>query len=146
MPVHRVVVADDDDLMRSALADALDGDPRFEVVASAADGRDLTALVARTGADVVLLDVRMEDGGPAAARRLTSVPAHPPVVVAVSAEANAAQVLEMLRAGATGYLAKGRLGGSLPDLVARCAGGEVLLAVPTAGVALRRLLGTSVDA
>ncbi|WP_167880389.1 response regulator [Nocardioides guangzhouensis] len=142
MAVHRVVVADDDDMMRSALVDVLRADHRFQVVAAVATGRGLPDVVARHQADVVLLDVRMEEGGPDAARRLTSAPEGGPVVIAVSAEVGTVRVLEMLRAGATGYLAKGRLGGSLPDLVARCAQGEVLLAVPTASAAVRHLLAS----
>jgi DNA-binding NarL/FixJ family response regulator len=142
MSVHRVVVADDDDMMRSALVDVLRADHRFQVVAAVSTGRNLPDVVARHQADVVLLDVRMEEGGPDAARRLTSTPEGGPVVIAVSAEVGTVRVLEMLRAGATGYLAKGRLGGSLPDLVARCAQGEVLLAVPTASAAVRHLLAS----
>ena len=140
MSVHRVVVADDDDMMRSALVDVLRADHRFHVVAAVSTGTDLPDVVSRHRADVVLLDIRMEHGGPEAARRLTSVPKGGPVVVAISAEVGTVRVLEMLRAGATGYLAKGRLGASLPDLVDRCAQGEVLLAVPTASAAVRHLL------
>ena len=142
MSVHRVVVADDDDMMRSALVDVLGADHRFHVVAAVSDGRDLPDVVSRHRADVVLLDIRMDAGGPEAARLLTSAPEGGPVVVAVSAEVGTVRVLEMLRAGATGYLAKGRLGASLPDLVDRCARGEVLLAVPTASAAVRHLLGS----
>lgn len=142
MSVHRVVVADDDDMMRSALVDVLRADHRFQVVAAVSDGTDLPEVVSRHRADVVLLDIRMRAGGPEAARRLTSAPTGGPVVVAVSAEVGTVRVLEMLRAGATGYLAKGRLGASLPDLVDRCAQGEVLLAVPTASAAVRHLLAS----
>jgi hypothetical protein len=48
----------------------------------------------------------------------------------------------MLRAGAVSYLAKGRLG-ELPDMVARCAGGEVVLAVPSGAEALKQLMRTA---
>ena len=57
----------------------------------------------------------------------------------MSAETSPDVVAALLRAGVRGYLAKGRLGPDLPDLVARCAAGEVILAVPTAAQALRRL-------
>jgi two-component system nitrate/nitrite response regulator NarL len=139
----RVAIADDDAGIRSALADVLTADPRFAVVGSAATGEELCRLVHSVAADVVLLDVRMPGGGADAARALGNCSpvsgARPPAVIAVSAHTGAAIVASMLRAGAVGYLAKGRLA-RLPDLVARCAGGEVVLAVPSATEALRRVV------
>ncbi len=135
----RVVLADDDDGMRSALTDVLSADPRFAVVGSVATGEELLALVTEHRPDVVLLDVRMPGGGPAAAHAVLSHP-RPPVVVAVSASTDLSTVTSMLRAGVTGYLGKGRLGGLLPEMVARCADGEVLLAVPNALTALQSLV------
>ena len=139
----RVAIADDDAGIRSALADVLAADPRFAVVGAAATGEELCRLVRSVAADVVLLDVRMPGGGADAARALgtcSPVPGgRPPAVIAVSAHTGAATVASMLRAGAVGYLAKGRLA-RLPDLVARCAAGEVVLAVPSATEALRRVV------
>jgi hypothetical protein len=51
----------------------------------------------------------------------------------------------VLRLGQTGYLAKGSLGAQLPDLVARCASGEAILAVPGSAEALRGLIGSALD-
>jgi DNA-binding NarL/FixJ family response regulator len=137
----RVVIADDDDAVRAALHDVLDADDRFLVVGTTARGDDLVLTVETTRADVVLLDVRMPGGGIAAARELSALtPA--PVVVALSAGTEAATVLAMLESGATGYLAKGRLGQWLPEMVARCVDGQVVLAVPTGGAVLRGLLGS----
>ncbi|GAB3774253.1 DNA-binding NarL/FixJ family response regulator [Nocardioides ginsengisegetis] len=146
VPPIRVVVADDDLSFRGALVDVLEDDPRFVVVGIAGTGDELMQLVDRQDPDVVLLDIRMPGGGPEAARRLTRTvdPATGgstgPVVVAVSAQVGANGILAMLRAGATGYLGKGRLGAQLPDLVARTLEGEVVLAVPGAVDALRQLL------
>ncbi|QZY30305.1 response regulator [Nocardioides coralli] len=137
MSPHRVVVADDDDDVRAALAFALDRDRRFEVVARLADAHDLLAVVRGSRADVVLLDVRMPGGGASVCSAVRDHSAA--VVVVVSAETSAAVVEEYLTAGARGYLGKGRLGDALPDLVSRCLDGEVILAVPTAAVVLRRL-------
>src|SRR5207342_127456 len=138
----RVVIADDDVGIRSALEDVLDDDPRFNVVGSVATGGELRALVRSVAPDVALLDIRMPGGGPEAARALLedglSSGRRPLVVIAVSAHTGVANVVSMLRAGAVGYLAKGRLA-ALPDLVARCADGEVMLAVPGAAEALRQL-------
>lgn len=136
----RVLVADDDDDFRSAIADVLDADERFSVVGTAADGEDAVEQALETAPAVVLLDVRMPGGGALAATRLRALP-DPPVVVAVSAETGSSGVVAMLRAGATGYLAKGALGQRLPDLVARAATGERVLDVPGAEEALHQLLG-----
>ena len=134
----RVVVADDDTAVRSALSDVMDADPRFTVVGGAADGVELLDLVAREDADVVLLDVRMPGGGETVARALQEGP--PVVVVAISAESSPDILASLLRAGVRCYLPKGRLGSRLPDLVARCVAGEVVLAVPTAAHAVRKLV------
>jgi len=133
----RVAIADDDAGIRSALSDVLAADPRFDVVGTVASGDLLCRLVSDVAPDVVLLDVRMPGGGATAAETLRAG-VHRPAVIAVSAITGAATVASLLRAGAVGYLAKGRLS-ALPDMVARCAAGEVVLAVPSAAEALRRL-------
>ena len=70
MRTYRVVVADDDPTFRSAAVEVLEADDRFAVVGEVATGAGLAELVEETGADVVLLDVRMPGGGPAAAQQL----------------------------------------------------------------------------
>jgi len=140
MRTFRVVVADDDPTFRSAAVEVLQADARFAVVAEVATGAGLADIVAETQADVVLLDVRMPGGGPAAAQQLTDRFGRRVALVAVSAQVETATVFRMLRAGTTGYLPKGRLGASMPDLVARCADGELVLAVPTGAAALHQLL------
>ena len=142
MRTYRVVVADDDPTFRSAAVEVLEADARFTVVAAVSSGAGLVELVEETAADVVLLDVRMPGGGPAAAQQLTDRFGRRVVLVAVSAQLETATVFRMLRAGTTGYLPKGRLGASMPDLIARCAEGELVLAVPTGGAALHQLLGS----
>lgn len=134
----RVVIADDDDGVRAALHDVLDADDRFLVVGTAAGGDDLARIVEASRPDVVLLDVRMPGGGETAARSLAEIPGGP-IVVAVSASTEINTVVSMIRAGATGYLAKGKLGHWLPEMVARCAEGQVVLAVPNGAAALRSL-------
>ncbi len=133
----KIVVADDDARVRGALIALLRTDRRFALVAELSDGLTLADTVRRTDADVVLLDVRMPGGGVKATRSLQEGP--PVVVVAISAETSSAIVADMVRAGASGYLAKGHLNAELPSIVARCVAGEVILAVPTAAQALRRL-------
>lgn len=134
----RVLVADDDEIMRSAIVDVLAAHGRFEVVGEVVDGVSLGEAVDRTRPHLVVLDVRMPSGGAAAARTVRSRPPFP-VVVAVSASTDVSTVVGMMRAGASGFLAKGRLGSTFGDDLARCADGDVLVAVPHAAHVLRAL-------
>src|SRR6478735_5566462 len=78
----RVVVADDDPAVRSAIEDVFDDDPRFTVAGTCASGAQAVDLVAATRPDVVLVDVRMPGGGAVLAEVLLA--RRPgPVVVAV---------------------------------------------------------------
>lgn len=135
----RVLIADDHREVLSALLSVLEDDQRFRVVGTAATGDEACRIVRGGGVDVVLLDVNMPGGGAAAATAMMSLRPQP-VVVAISAESGSGAVADMVRAGATGYLVKGCAGEALPDLVARCARGEVMLATPAASTALRTVL------
>ena len=142
MTTFRVLVVDDDETFREALVEVLGADRRFEVVGSVGDVDAVAEAVSGSRPHVVLLDVRMPGGGPGTAAAIVegSRPAgEGPVVVAMSAHTSPRIVASMLRAGAVGYLAKGRLGTTVTDLVARCAVGEVVLAVPGAAEVLREL-------
>jgi DNA-binding NarL/FixJ family response regulator len=148
----RIIIADDDIPLRAALSEVLDADDRFAVVGEVGSGEELLDRAGELRPDVVLLDVRMPGGGAPAARAVLAPPepdgsagrSAPPVVVAVSAHTGTSVVVEMLRAGVTGYFAKGRLA-ALPDLLARCGSGEVVLAVPGAADALRQVVHTGPD-
>jgi DNA-binding NarL/FixJ family response regulator len=104
--VIRLVVVDDDDLVRSGLAAILDLEPDIEVVGQGADGVDVPALVARTRPDVVLMDVRMPRvDGIAATARISERPDGPAVVVITTFESDDA-VHDALVAGARGFVLK----------------------------------------
>lgn len=141
-----VVVADDDAPMRQALTSMLLTDPRFDVVGQAATGPELLEAVALSRPDVALVDLRMPGGGPDLVAVLVEGLRHGPQLapVVVSSDTSPSTVATLLRAGARGYLAKGRIGTSLPDLVARCAHGEVVIATPTGAEALRQLMSAQV--
>lgn len=139
MSTIRVVVADDDETMRRAMVDVLSAHDGFSVVGEAESGLGLAELAAEASAELVVLDVRMPHGGAPAARALRAEPPHP-VVVAVSASHDVPTVTEMLRAGASGFLAKGHLGTAFADDLARCVRGQVVIAVPH-GVQVLRALG-----
>jgi two-component system nitrate/nitrite response regulator NarL len=138
MSVIRAVVADDDETMRRAVVDVLEAHGGFTVVGEVATGDGLPELVAEKQAQLVVLDVRMPSGGVAAARAMRE---HDPrtVVVAVSASNQVTTVAAMIRAGATGFLAKGHLGMSFADDLVRCTQGQVMIAVPHAVQVLRAL-------
>lgn len=104
--VIRIVVIDDDDLVRSGLAVILDVEPDIEVVGHGSDGIDVPALVARTRPDVVLMDVRMPRlDGIVATARLTERSDSPAVVVITTFESDDA-VRDALLAGARGFVLK----------------------------------------
>jgi DNA-binding NarL/FixJ family response regulator len=106
--VIRLVVVDDDDLVRSGLVAILDLEPDIEVVGQGADGLDVPALVARSRPEVVLMDVRMPRvDGIAATARLAERPNGPSVVVITTFESDDA-VHDALMAGARGFVLKRR--------------------------------------
>ncbi|GAA3382637.1 response regulator transcription factor [Streptomyces racemochromogenes] len=103
----RVVVADDERMVRTALRVILDAEPDMEVVGEAATGAEAVALVRSLTPDVVLMDVRMPeiDGLGATAQILRSMPTPPRIVVVTTFE-NDSYVYDALRAGASGFLLK----------------------------------------
>jgi len=105
--IVRVLIADDDPLIRDVLRDVLEDEPDMEVVAVAADAREAVELAERHAPTVVVLDVRMPHGGGpyAASEILHRVP--DARILAFSAYTDAGAVDEMRRAGVTDYLAKG---------------------------------------
>ncbi len=103
----RVLVADDEGALRLAICDLIAGESGFEVVAVAADADEAVARARETLPDVALLDVRMPGGGGVRATTELRLVSPQTRVVALSAYADDAAALLMLRAGAVGYLIKG---------------------------------------
>ncbi|WP_420114724.1 response regulator [Pseudactinotalea sp.] len=124
-PPVRVVLVDDDPLVRAGLRLLLDGDPTIEVVGEASDGDEVSDAVAAADPDVVLMDVRMPrcDGVEATARVRAEHGERPAVVMLTTFDADAT-VLAALRAGAVGYLLKHAEPGELIDAARRAAAGE----------------------
>jgi len=102
----RVIVADDQALVREGLMTLLQAAPGIEPVAAAVDGEEAVALAARHRPDVVLMDLRMPKvDGVEATRRIRA--ADPAVeVVVLTTHADEASILDALHAGARGYLTK----------------------------------------
>ncbi len=102
----RVLLIDDDALVRSGLRMMLAGAPEIELVGEADDGRGALAAVDRHRPDVVLMDIRMpEVDGITATRLLRGQPSPPAVIVLTTFDADDL-VLRALQAGAAGFLLK----------------------------------------
>jgi len=109
----RVLLADDNPVIRSGLASLLDSDGRLEVVAQAATGEEAVRLAEAVDPDVVLLDVRMPVmDGVAAAGAIS--PRRPVLMLTYTQDAET--VKKAIRAGASGYLVHGNF--STDELVA----------------------------
>ncbi len=131
----RVLIADDQVMVRQGFTVLLDAEPGIEVVGQAVDGADAVAKVAELRPDVVLMDIRMPGlGGIEATRRITAPPAPPAppaaavrVLILTTFDLDE-YVYEALRAGASGFLLKDASAAELAHAVRVVATGEALLA------------------
>ncbi|MFJ4898481.1 response regulator [Streptomyces sp. NPDC088727] len=125
----RVVIADDQMMVRQGFTVLLNAEPGIEVVGQAVDGLDAVAKVAELAPDVVLMDIRMPGvGGIEATRRITE-PAGSTVKVLVLTTFDLDEyVYEALRAGASGFLLKDASAAELAEAVRVVAAGDALLA------------------
>jgi DNA-binding NarL/FixJ family response regulator len=126
----RVLVADDQELVRSGLAMILDAQPGIEVVGQAADGRQAVELARRLRPDVCLLDVRMPGLDGIEATRALAGPgvADPIAVVVVTTFDLDEHVYAALRAGALGFLLKDAGPALLTQAIHAAASGDALIA------------------
>ncbi len=133
----RVLVVDDDALVRAGLGMLLAGADAIEIVGEAADGSEVAAAVARTHPDVVLMDIRMPGmDGLAATELLRARDDAPEVIVLTTFEADD-YVLRALRAGASGFLLKDTPPADIVSAVRTVAAGEPILSPAVT----RRLIG-----
>jgi DNA-binding NarL/FixJ family response regulator len=125
--VIRVLLVDDDALVRAGLSMMLDGVGGITVVAEAGDGREALTAVDAHSPDVVLMDVQMPHvNGLTATRRLRELP-NPPEVIMLTTFDTDENILHALRAGAGGYLLKDTPPARIAEAVAKVAAGEPIL-------------------
>lgn len=145
MTAIRLLLVDDDPLVRAGLSFMLGGADDVEIVGEAADGDEVEALVDRTRPDVVLMDIRMPVvDGLTATERLRGRADAPQVVVLTTFHADE-QVLWALRAGAAGFVLKDTPPAEILDAVRRVAAGDPVLSPAVTRRLMEHAAGTSAD-
>lgn len=136
----RVLVAEDDASVRRALEALLQSEVTLELVAAAGDAAGAVQAAAREQPDVALVDVRMPGGGVNAAREIRTCSPQTRVI-AFTAHDDRATVLEMLEAGAVGYVVKGGKIDAIVEAIAQAAAGQSSLSAEVTGDVIETLVG-----
>ncbi len=123
----RLMLVDDDALVRAGLAMMLDGASGIEVVAQVADGTDVAQAVDTHRPDIVLMDIRMPGMSGITATALLRKRPEPPDVIVLTTFDSDDNVLRALRAGASGFLVKDAPPARIVDAITRVAAGEPML-------------------
>jgi signal transduction histidine kinase len=136
----RVLIAEDEPTVREALGELIDGEVALRLVGAAADAEEAIQLAREHRPDVALLDVKMPaGGGPRAAREIRAT-CPDTRVVALSAYEDRATVLEMLRAGASGYLVKGTPAVEVVEAIRRSTRGQASLSAEVTADVIHELV------
>jgi DNA-binding NarL/FixJ family response regulator len=134
VPLRRVVLVDDHDLFRAGVRSELG--PTVEVVGEAASVLEAVPLIKELDPDVVLLDVHLPDGGGHAVIAQVA-PERPGVrFLALSVSDAAEDVIDVIRAGARGYVTKTISGAELTEAIHRTADGDAVFSPRLAGFVL----------
>jgi DNA-binding NarL/FixJ family response regulator len=141
----RVLIADDQEIIRSGLTTILNGQPDIEVVGQAVDGREAVELARRLRPDVCLFDIRMPNVDGVEATRLLAGPdvENPFAVVVITTFDTDAYVTGALRAGAKGFLLKDAGPALLVQAVHAAAEGDALIAPSVTTRLLARFVETA---
>jgi DNA-binding NarL/FixJ family response regulator len=123
----RILLADDQTLVRDGFRSIIEREPDLEVVAEAGDGRAAIESARKLGPDVVLMDIRMPHlDGLQATRTLLAEP-HPPRILVLTTFDLDEYVYDALKSGASGFLLKDVRAGELTEAIRTVAAGERLL-------------------
>jgi EAL domain-containing protein (putative c-di-GMP-specific phosphodiesterase class I)/CheY-like chemotaxis protein len=133
------MIADDDDELRSALEDVLSAEPALQVIGTAAEAESAIQLACDERPDVALVDVKMPGGGGLRVSREISVCSPETRVIVLSAYEDRSTVLEMLRAGAVGYLVKGTSPEKIVQAIERVVRGQSSLSSEVMGDVVQEL-------
>ncbi|MER6532306.1 response regulator [Streptomyces sp. 900105755] len=145
MTAIRLLLVDDDPLVRAGLALMMGGAGDIEIVGEGTDGDEVEALVDRTRPDVVLMDIRMRSvDGLTATERLRARADAPQVVVLTTFHADE-QVLHALRAGAAGFVLKDTPPAEIVAAVRRVASGDPVLSPAVTRQLMAHAAGTRAD-
>lgn len=136
-PPIRLLIVDDHPVVRDGLRGMFSGDPDFEVVGEAENGRQAVSLAEGFRPDVVLMDLRMPEMDGVAAIRLLAERGLEARVLVLTTYDTEGDVLPAIEAGATGYLLKDTPRQELSRAVRAAAAGEAVLSPPVAN----RLMG-----
>ncbi|MEV7425260.1 MULTISPECIES: response regulator transcription factor [unclassified Streptomyces] len=137
----RLIIVDDDPLVRAGLTLMLGGADDIEIVGEAADGTEVSSLVERVAPDVVLMDIRMPSmDGLTATEALRARPGAPEVLVLTTFHADE-QVVRALRAGAAGFVLKDTPPAEIVAAVRRVAAGDPVLSPAVTRQLMTRVAG-----
>lgn len=140
MTKMRVVLADDHRMFRHAVRALLEQNEQIEVVAEAADGVELLTTLAHQPADVVFMDIGMPGMNGIEATRHIRARWPQLKVVGLSAFSDRQFVMDLLKAGAHGYLTKAEAGEELLRAIAEISAGRTYLCADVAGTVANALL------
>jgi PAS domain S-box-containing protein len=136
-----VLVADDDELVRAALADLLRAEPDIKLVGVAGDVQAAARIAAGLQPDVALIDFRISGGGGSVAADEIARVSPETRLLGFSAHEERGAVVEMLGAGAVGYQVKGAASGELVEAIRRAARGQFSMSTALARATFGGIIG-----
>jgi EAL domain-containing protein (putative c-di-GMP-specific phosphodiesterase class I)/AmiR/NasT family two-component response regulator len=135
----RVLIADDESEVRAALAELISSEDDLELVGAAGDADEAIELAIAKSPDVALVDVKMPAGGGSRAAREICRTSPQTRVLALSAYEDKTTVMEMLRAGAVGYLVKGTAPEEIVASIGRAVRGQTAMSTEVMGSVVHEL-------
>ncbi|QIX26019.1 response regulator transcription factor [Nocardioides sp. JQ2195] len=144
-PVIRVLIVDDDPLVRSALALMIGGQADIDVIGEAPDGSEAIGLARRRSPDVVLMDIRMPVLNGLDATRQLQTWEHPPRVIVLTTFDADDYVLEALSAGADGFLLKDTPPAEIVAAIRKVSAGEPMLSPSVTATLIRQVRNGAPD-